>query len=247
MERTVAHTDDGGRSALHWACRNGNLPTAKYLLEHGATTTERDSEGMAALLNAADSGNLDVVEYLLSSEGGASTSETDNAGNTALLLAAGIDCYLPMVQWLLEHGGAQSTDTNNEGDTVWTVQWDESLPDLLRRAYAKSDDGEYVFINGEYVGANEGTVALVSMLRVMVLHGGPPRSVGCRTGAAASADRARWRANEGAAPGVSNAKTGPLRSTLPAAAATPGPGARLRGAHHRRALGHGARSTPATR
>jgi hypothetical protein len=171
----VAHTDRNGMTALHWACVYGNLPTVKFLLEHGARITERDSEGKTPLLHAADSGCLDVVEYVLSSEGGASITETDNAGNTALLLAGGC-CQSAVVQWLLEHECAQITDSNQEGDTVWTVDGQFGLPNLLKGAYTKGDDGEYVFIDDEYVPARE-TVELTAMLRVMVLHGGPPESL----------------------------------------------------------------------
>jgi hypothetical protein len=172
----VAHTDRNGMTALHWACVYGNLPTVKFLLEHGARITERDSEGKTPLLHAADSGCLDVVEYVLSSEGGASITETDNAGNTALLLAGGC-CQSAVVQWLLEYGGAHITDIDNEGDTVWTVQRDEGLPDLFRDAYAMDDDGKYVIIDGDYVPAYDDTVQIIAMLRVMLLHGGPPESL----------------------------------------------------------------------
>lgn len=48
------------------------------------------------------------------------------------------------------------------------------------------------------------------MLRVMVLHGGPP------------AHRAGWRAATGTTPGLLGAKANALRCALPAAAATPG-------------------------
>jgi hypothetical protein len=47
---------------------------------------------------------------------------------------------------------------------------------LLRLAYTKGDDGDYV-INGAHVPADEYTVEITAMLRVMVLHGGPPASL----------------------------------------------------------------------
>jgi hypothetical protein len=66
--------------------------------------------------------------------------------------------------------------------SLWTPRFRYGLPGLLKNAYAKSDDGDYVSIDGKYV-PNEnmvprgGIMALVSMLRVMVLHGGPPESL----------------------------------------------------------------------
>lgn len=86
-----AHADDDGLTALHCACmastkKNDNLSLVKYLLEHGASNTERCHDGSTVLLCAM---TLDVLQYLLSSEGGASITETDDGGNTALLEAAG--------------------------------------------------------------------------------------------------------------------------------------------------------------
>jgi ankyrin repeat protein len=177
----VAHTDSDGMTTLHDACINGNLSLVKYLLDHGSKITERDHEGMTALLYAA-SGNLKVLKYLLSPEGGASISETNDEGNTALSVAAGcsgFDCHPEIVQWLLEYGGAQITDTYNAGDSVWTVDSsNNSLRDILFDAYEMNGDGEYISIDGEYVPTEyidtDGTTA---MLRVMVLHGGPPESL----------------------------------------------------------------------
>jgi hypothetical protein len=85
--------------------------------------------------------------------------ETDNKGCTALLLAA---CYPTMLQWLLEYGGALIMDADNGGMSLWTVPWAYGLPDLLKRAYTKNGSGDIM--------------ALTAVLRVMVLHGGPPAS-----------------------------------------------------------------------
>jgi hypothetical protein len=172
----VAHTDNEGMTALHWACAKGDVLCVKFLLEHGATITERDNEGMTAFLSAAEGGNLEVVQYLLSAEGGASISETDNCGNSAFLLATSDFFSPPVVQWLLEYRGAQITDTDNEGDSVWTADRQRHLPALLKRAYETSDDGEYVSTDGEYVPTEE-AAEITAMLRVIVLHGGPPASL----------------------------------------------------------------------
>jgi hypothetical protein len=172
----VAHTDDDGATALHWACDCGNLSSVKCLLEHGARINERDCDGMTPLLNAAGNGSLEIIQYLLSSEGGASITETDNVGNTALLLAARANSNPQTVQWFLEHGGAQITDTNNVGDTVWSSNRLYSLPNLLKRAYMKDADGEVVSIRGAYF-PRKGIGELTAMLRVIVLHGGPPESL----------------------------------------------------------------------
>jgi hypothetical protein len=177
----VSQIDDNGMTPLHWAsCFRGNVPTVKCLLKHGASITERSAESMTALLCAASNGSLEVVKYLLSSEGGASISETDDVGNTALLVAASSNCSMTTVQWLLEHGGAQITDINDAKYTVWSDSrnryYSQALPDKLRGAYRKNDDGMYFSIDGEYV-PGEDTEEITAMLRVMVLHGSPPESL----------------------------------------------------------------------
>jgi hypothetical protein len=78
--------------------------------------------------------------------------------------------------YLREYGGAQITDTNDDGASVWTVHGEVSLQELLRSAYAKDDDGEFISIDGEYTHTDD-TVELTAMLRVMVLHGGPPETL----------------------------------------------------------------------
>jgi hypothetical protein len=141
---------------------------------------------MTVFLYAAETGLLQLVQYLLSSEVGASITEADDDGNTALLLAAfGCNYSFPsVVQWLLEFGGAQITDINDDNMSVWTVtRGSLGVAALLKRAYSKSNEGDYVSIDGEYVPNEEmivpfgGIAAIDSMLRVMVLHGGPPKSL----------------------------------------------------------------------
>ena len=168
----VTHSNSEGTTVLHWASLGNNVPTVKHLLEHGARITERGINGMTALLYAAGYGCLEVVQYLLSSEGCASISETDDAGNTALLLAAATIGFVgkpSVVTWLLAHGGAQITDRDNQGSSVWSGSDPDALPYALRGAYRRDDAGEYV--------ATEGAARLTEMLRVMVLHGGPPESL----------------------------------------------------------------------
>jgi hypothetical protein len=170
-DANVAQSDRLGMTALLHSMR-WSLPTVKYLLEHGSRIGERDNAGKTALLHAVEGAGLEVIEYLLSPVGGASITETDNDGNTALLLAASFNNaprFITMIPWLLEHGGAQITDTDNEGHSLWTDDRLGCLPDMLRGAYTKTYYGEYV--------PNRRTQELVSLMRVMVLHGSPPESL----------------------------------------------------------------------
>jgi ankyrin repeat protein len=191
LERSanIAYADCQGMTALHWASYVGNLPIVKYLLERGAQITARSNDGMTALLCAAQQNGFEVVQYLLSSEGGASITETDNKGSTALVHASFAICSPLMVQWLLEYGGAEITETDNKGPgtSVWCVFFTYSLSNLLKRAYAKGDDGEYVSVDWAHIEGTKvptgdinprgGIRLLTSMLRVMVLHSSPPESV----------------------------------------------------------------------
>jgi hypothetical protein len=59
---------------------------------------------------------------------------------------------------------------------VRPVNWECGLSKLLQGTYAKNDDGDYVTIDGEFV-TSEVTVEITAVLRVMVLHGGPPESL----------------------------------------------------------------------
>jgi hypothetical protein len=172
----VAHTDRGGTTALHFACACGNLSPVKFLLEHGARITERDDKGTTPLLYAAKFGRFKIVQFLLSSEVGASITETDTYGNTALLLAAKCPCHPTMVQWLLEYGGAQITDIDKEEKSVWDGNYKNALAHSLRfahKVYHHRPDHEY----RECVPTEQGAAELLAMLRVMVLHGGPPESL----------------------------------------------------------------------
>jgi hypothetical protein len=177
----IEETNEDGMTALLLASQEDHFDIVVYLVEHGANAEHADIEGMTALLYAVENGHLQVVQYLLSSEGGASITETYDKGNTALLLAAKNCCHPPMVQWLLEYGGAQLTDNDNEGTSVCNAPGIHGLPHMLKTTYKKSYNGEYVFINGEYVPdgrrLHEDIVAVTAMLRVMLLHGGPPESL----------------------------------------------------------------------
>jgi hypothetical protein len=51
-----------------------------------------------------------------------------------------------------------------------------SLPNRLKSAYIRDDEGKFLIEDGEYV-PDEDMGALIAMLLVMVLHGGPPESL----------------------------------------------------------------------
>mmetsp|Transcript_39377 Transcript_39377/g.106314 ORF Transcript_39377/g.106314 Transcript_39377/m.106314 type:complete len:347 (-) Transcript_39377:145-1185(-) len=62
--------DAHGWTSLHFACMNGHLKTAKWLVELArATPNLRDSTGATALFYAACNGHLDIVAWLVEGPG----------------------------------------------------------------------------------------------------------------------------------------------------------------------------------
>ena len=105
--REIPH---GGNTALLFAVRAGDLPSAKVLVAAGADVDDADAWGVSAAVLAAHGGHRDLLEYLL--ENGADPNAAD-AGFAALhdavmrndrrmvaaLLAHGADPNQPLLTW----------------------------------------------------------------------------------------------------------------------------------------------------
>jgi ankyrin repeat protein len=88
-----------GRTALHWACKNGHLQVVKLLVEHGAAIEIADNEGMTPLLDAASSEFLDVVQYLEARDSNIDAVTED--GRTILHVSAASNS-LTVLQYFLQ-------------------------------------------------------------------------------------------------------------------------------------------------
>jgi ankyrin repeat protein len=88
-----------GRTALHWACKNGHLQVVKLLAEHGAVIEIADNEGMTPLLDAASSEFLDVVQYLEAR--GSNINAVTEDGRTILHVSAASNS-LTVLQYFLQ-------------------------------------------------------------------------------------------------------------------------------------------------
>ena len=75
----------GGFTPLLFAARQGDLESARILLEAGADANEAAADGMSVLLVAADSGHEDLAIFLL--ERGANPNAKDRNGMTPLHFA----------------------------------------------------------------------------------------------------------------------------------------------------------------
>ncbi|QDZ21421.1 hypothetical protein A3770_05p39390 [Chloropicon primus] len=85
-KRNIDKIDDIGRTALHYACRNGHYEVGKFLLDNGAMpSTKTFTTGATPLHLAAKHGYGRICKLLL--ERGASKNERDIDGRTALDIA----------------------------------------------------------------------------------------------------------------------------------------------------------------
>lgn len=79
--QSLAKSEVGGFSMLHWAAFGGNEQVVRKLIEAGADVNRPNYVGETSLHCAAARGNLGAARALLA--GGADTHLTDNLGKTA--------------------------------------------------------------------------------------------------------------------------------------------------------------------
>src|SRR5260370_6727699 len=123
-------TGPGGRgtSALIDAARDGDVPTIRSLLAHGADPDERGGvNGWTALLHAIHKSQLHSVEELL--RGGATINFSMPDGTTALAMAAGYG-QTDIIRVLLA-AGADPYRTLQDGTTVLDLAV-AGVPDIDR-------------------------------------------------------------------------------------------------------------------
>jgi ankyrin repeat protein len=140
----------GGVTALVFAARQGDLESAKLLLEHGADVNQQTEGGWTPLLVAVQNRYYELAEFLL--EHGADPSIQNKGGWSPLYIATdnrnieGGDYptrkpdrdHLEIIKLLLEHGADVNTrmHSSTETRTVFTHQWlyEEGATPFLRAA-----------------------------------------------------------------------------------------------------------------
>ncbi|KAJ1604796.1 ankyrin repeat-containing protein [Cryptosporidium canis] len=85
-ELDAASTDFSLQTALFFACRDGNVKTAEFLIDSGCNVNHTDRVNQTALFYAARDGRFEAVRLLLNK--GADPNLSDNVGQTALFYAA---------------------------------------------------------------------------------------------------------------------------------------------------------------
>jgi ankyrin repeat protein len=105
--------EQAGRSDLHYAARDGDVPKAKGLLDQGADVNQRDKHGWTPLHFAAQEQQVDVANLLL--KVGASVDARNEHGNTPLMVAIGARSGDGEMISLLRKWGADPKCKNNYG------------------------------------------------------------------------------------------------------------------------------------
>jgi ankyrin repeat protein len=107
--------DQQGKTALHWAVRDGHTEAAALLLKNGAGASVRDKYGMTPLMWAGEMGHLGALQILLQEVGEQGLRQRHVAGNTALHWAARCDREEVLLALLL--AGADPTIKDNKRRT----------------------------------------------------------------------------------------------------------------------------------
>ena len=148
--RPRQNTDGGGLTALVFAARQGDLDTARILVEAGADVNQVTQYGWTALLTATQNRNYVLASYLL--DQGANPNLANKGGWTPLYLATdnrnieggdypvrpGDLDHLDFIKKLLDRGAnvnARAKDST-ETRTIFTMQWlyEDGATPFLRAA-----------------------------------------------------------------------------------------------------------------
>ncbi|KAL5012000.1 hypothetical protein ScPMuIL_010551 [Solemya velum] len=105
--------DEGGWTAVIWACENKLVKTVRFLLKYGADPNLKDNEENTCLHWAAFSGSVDIAEILLNAK--CDMEAPNEHGDRPLHIAARQDHYECIV--LLLARGADVECRNNENET----------------------------------------------------------------------------------------------------------------------------------
>lgn len=174
----------GGLTALHLAVREGDLPSVKILVEHGANVNQVSEFGWTPLLTATQNRYYKLASYLI--EQGANTNIANDGGWNPLYIATdnrnieGGDYptrkpdmkHLDYIKLLLKEGANPNLrmQSSTETRTIFTHQWlDEAGATPFLRA-AQSSDLELMQLLLEY-GADPQINTLVGVTPLMVASG----------------------------------------------------------------------------
>ncbi|CUV06052.1 unnamed protein product [Cryptosporidium hominis] len=136
-ELDVASTDFSLQTALFFACRDGNVKTAEFLIDNGCNVNHTDRVNQTALFYAARDGRFEAVKLLL--DKGAEPNLSDNVGQTALFYAAR-DGRSQTCMLLLDNGAdAGIKDKNRQAAHSYALKsGNKQLANILKNRMASS-------------------------------------------------------------------------------------------------------------
>ena len=127
--------DNGGRTALIWAAKQGRNDVVTTLCQEGANKDLQDNDGRTALILAADRGHNDVVTTLC--QQGANKDLQDNDGCTALMLAAFLRRN-DVVATLCQQGANKDVKDNTGYTALWAaynIRGDLGAVEIISTSY----------------------------------------------------------------------------------------------------------------
>lgn len=125
--------DENGWTAIHAAANNGDIETARLLIEMGANVKSLSNKGRAPIHLAVMQGHIDMVELLVTN--GCPVDLPCEQADTALAFAAQTG-QQRMVQMLLMCG-ADPNRTLGDGRRVIDRAADEELKRLMRNHHSR--------------------------------------------------------------------------------------------------------------
>lgn len=103
LNTPLEYRDHDGHTALHWACYQGHLAVARYLLQEGAALAAADAQGCTPLHWAANRNHPELVQFLV--DEGADARAPDAQGETPEACAVrkqALKC-LPLLRHVATH------------------------------------------------------------------------------------------------------------------------------------------------
>eukprot|EP01063_Lacrimia_lanifica_P017051 TRINITY_DN2374_c0_g1_i1.p1 TRINITY_DN2374_c0_g1~~TRINITY_DN2374_c0_g1_i1.p1 ORF type:complete len:789 (+),score=115.35 TRINITY_DN2374_c0_g1_i1:75-2441(+) len=155
----------GGRIALHWAARNGNLALAAHMIAKGSPLDTRTTNGLTALQYAVRGNHLDLAMLLVSK--GADVNNVDVDGWTALTFAVD-EGNLELVRCLVGAGAALAYGTGEDATTA------------LAAARSNARSNGRVDIVAYLLNAGDEAVGVTKNEMKRKMHKPPPKSKAAR-------------------------------------------------------------------
>ncbi len=118
-----------GMNALMYACKNGHIEVARFLIEKGAKLDATDKNGRTALMYAASSGKVNITKLLIETKSDIVSAE-DSEKNSTLMYA--VDSKnIEMVRFIISKG-ANINRGNNYDNTPLNKSIYLKKPDIAK-------------------------------------------------------------------------------------------------------------------